>query len=148
MITFISCGKYKQSYECMAKDMYTGAYFKSCLDYALKNSDRVFILSAKYGLLNLTDRIKPYNIRLPHCPKAYIRIWQSRVFKQLASANLSPDEEVLIIAGGEYAKPIREYFNNVREPFKGMPIGKRQHLMLKEETLCKNQSIQHYSSDS
>ena len=135
MISFISCGKYKRSHECMAKDMYTGTYFKSCLNYALKNSDRVFILLAKYGLLNLTDKIKPYNIKLSDCPKAYIKVWQSKVFKQLISASLSPDEEVLIIAGGEYIRPIKEYFNNIKEPFRGMPIGKRQHLMLKEETL-------------
>lgn len=135
MIAFISCGKYKRNYECMAKDMYIGAYFKSCLSYALKNSDKVFILSAKYGLLNLTDKIKPYNIKLSDCPKSYIKVWQSKVFKQLISANLSPDEEVLIIAGGKYVKPIKEYFNNFKEPFAGMPIGKRLHLMSKEETL-------------
>lgn len=63
MNVFISCGKIKAKQPCMAKDMYQGINFQRYLFWArlLADDEHIFILSAKYGLLRLMDKIEPYN---------------------------------------------------------------------------------------
>lgn len=49
----------------MAKDMYVSDLFKKSLEYARRlNPAKIYILSAKYGLLELDDMIEPYEITL------------------------------------------------------------------------------------
>jgi len=62
----ISCGKSKQdtSLPVMAKDLYTGVYFKSMLALACTLSSDVKIVSAGYGLLELNSLVLPYNIKM------------------------------------------------------------------------------------
>lgn len=66
MIVVIPCGAKKLNREAMAKDMYIGSYARMCLRYArsIAPDDRIYILSAKYGLLRLTDIIQPYSLTL------------------------------------------------------------------------------------
>lgn len=64
MIAFISCVKKKQNKSCMAKDLYCSPLFRSAYAYAQKRADKIYILSAKYGLLKETDIIAPYNLTL------------------------------------------------------------------------------------
>ena len=60
MIVFISCVKNKNDYPCAARDMYISDLFKKSLVYAeqLTESTTVYILSAKYGLLELDTKKK------------------------------------------------------------------------------------------
>ncbi len=65
MIVFIGCRKSKLNCKAKAKDMYTGNYFKKTLQFARTfNADKIFVLSAKYGLLELDDVISPYDLTL------------------------------------------------------------------------------------
>lgn len=57
-IVLISCVNQKLPHRAKAKDMYIRTLFKLNLQYAEKlNPDGVYILSAKYGLLNLEQEI-------------------------------------------------------------------------------------------
>ena len=65
MIVFISCVKTKLPYEEMAKNLYCSNYFKTCYRYAqFLNPAHIYILSAKYGLLEPEDVICPYEMTL------------------------------------------------------------------------------------
>lgn len=67
MIVFLSCVKTKQDHRCRADEMYISPLFKLSLRYAQSlNPRKIFILSAKYGLLELNDIIDPYELTLNH----------------------------------------------------------------------------------
>ncbi len=60
-IVLVSCVKTKQDRRCRAGDMYTSALFQKMMAYAQSlKPKRIFILSAKYGLLSPDDMIEPY----------------------------------------------------------------------------------------
>ena len=65
MIVFLSCGKTKAKHTCKACEMYQGDLFKKSFEYAKKlNPRKIYILSAKYKLLELDDIISPYELTL------------------------------------------------------------------------------------
>jgi len=60
-IVLIPCGGIKAAYPTVAACMYQGRLFKLILRYAKRlKPNKIFILSAKYGLLSLNLIIKPY----------------------------------------------------------------------------------------
>jgi hypothetical protein len=60
-IALISCGKSKRREKAPAQQLYTGALFQKSLAYARRiKSDEIYILSAHYGLVELTQEIAPY----------------------------------------------------------------------------------------
>ena len=69
-IVLISCGSKKMNKRTKAKDMYQSPLFKHSLEYALKlNPDKIFILSALYGLLDLETEIEPYDVTISNVSK-------------------------------------------------------------------------------
>jgi hypothetical protein len=62
----IPCGYRKQRAACAASDLYTGSYFRSCLAFALACVEpaQVRILSAKHGLLRLSETVEPYELKM------------------------------------------------------------------------------------
>jgi cytoplasmic iron level regulating protein YaaA (DUF328/UPF0246 family) len=70
-IILISCASTKCQYKTEAQNMYISPLFIKSLKYAKNKlkSDKIFILSAKYGLLDLIDVIEPYNVTLCYVPK-------------------------------------------------------------------------------
>lgn len=66
MNVFLSCVSKKRDYPCFASDMYISDLFKKSLMYATKitESKNIYILSAKYGLLELNQQIEPYELTL------------------------------------------------------------------------------------
>ena len=61
-VVLIACCSKKQNIRCKAKDMYISPLFKYSYKYASQlKPDYIFILSAKYGLINVDDIIEPYN---------------------------------------------------------------------------------------
>jgi hypothetical protein len=83
-IVLIACASQKRSYRTRAKDLYISPLFKKNLVYARRlNPDMIYILSAKYGLLDLETEIDPYNQTLNTMSAGDIRIWADRVLQQL-----------------------------------------------------------------
>lgn len=68
-LVIIPCSSTKADRRSPAAELYTGSYHMACRRAALALSppDRVLILSARYGLLNLTDPrpLEPYDERIP-----------------------------------------------------------------------------------
>ena len=56
------CGSRKLDHRAPAADLYTGSYHRACRKTAdALRPDRLLILSARYGLLDLDDIIEPYD---------------------------------------------------------------------------------------
>ena len=109
-IILISCAsKKKQILEgeiLPAKELYVGALFEKAWSYANKlNPDRIYILSAKYGLISPNKQIGHYNETLLKYPVTKQIKWSENVLLQLKKegCNLEEDEFILL-AGKVYYK--------------------------------------------
>ena len=62
----IPCGSAKLGKAAAASEFYTGSMFQDALRTARKlyTDDRIYVLSAKYGLVKLDQVLKPYNVKL------------------------------------------------------------------------------------
>ncbi|AKB52184.1 hypothetical protein MSBRW_2931 [Methanosarcina barkeri str. Wiesmoor] len=61
-IVLTSCVIKKLLYKAKAKELYISTFFKYNLKYAKSlNPDKIFVLSAKYGLVYLERKIEPYD---------------------------------------------------------------------------------------
>ena len=124
-IVLLSCGKKKRNRRAKAGDMYISPLFTKSLNYAKQKlrPDKVFILSAKHGLLGLGDEIEPYDKKLNDRER---RQWASKVLKQLQShANLDSDH-FTFLAGDKYREFLIPHIKHYSVPMKGLKIGKQQ----------------------
>jgi len=133
-IILISCVSKKLPHK--AKDLYISPLFQLNLRYAQKLSpSKIFILSAKYGLVNLGDKISPYDVTLNSMPATSRRVWAQKVLEQMKeSCDLNRDHFV-ILAGQKYRQYLLSHLNSYSIPMEGLPIGKQlQFLKQKVES--------------
>ncbi|MBT3727094.1 hypothetical protein HOG21_05450 [bacterium] len=97
-IILISCVSKKLNLKSKAKDIYVSSLFKKSLEYAeLQNPDKIFILSAKYGLLKLNKKIEPYNQTLNLMTNYEKKSWSELVLKQLKKeTNIKKDKFIFL----------------------------------------------------
>lgn len=88
-----------------AKDLYQSSLFKYGLRYAESlKPDKIFILSAKHGLLGLEEEIEPYNQTLNKMPDNERKVWAEGVLRQLKQvSDLQKDEFVFLQGTGTEA---------------------------------------------
>jgi cytoplasmic iron level regulating protein YaaA (DUF328/UPF0246 family) len=132
-IVIISCGAKKLTYQAKAKDIYIGPYFKMALGFALATTklDRIFILSAKYGLIRATDVIEPYEMRITSIEAVKL----STVRRQAIELGIASEPNVLVVAGKDYNFIVKSVFpdsKNVVAGAKGMGY---QMQLLKQLTI-------------
>ena len=85
--------------------MYTGELFKKSLAYAKSLHPRqIYILSAKYGLLKLSDMIEPYNKTLNGANVKEQKKWALKVYRQMLDEGINFDEEAIFLCGVNYRK--------------------------------------------
>lgn len=128
MQVFLSCVSEKASSRCKAKDMYISDLFKKSYEYAKSlNPDKIYILSAKYHLLNLNKEIEPYNLTLKDMGVEKRKKWADEVIKEMKDAHIDFDAKTYFFAGEDYIEFLRDYFPNKVEIYKGKPIGEILH---------------------
>ena len=100
---FISCVKTKRSSRCKAKDMYISPLFKKAYQYALKfvSDDKIYILSAKYGLIHSSQMIEPYEKTLNAERDKERRIWAYNVIQQMKEKVIPLDAQIMLLGGGK-----------------------------------------------
>jgi hypothetical protein len=136
-VVIIPCGKAKQPTPQPAGRLYTGAYFRACLRYAqtLAQPDRIFILSALYGLLALTDVVTPYELRMgePGC------VTLAQVRRQAAARGLL-GASVVALGGRNYTDVCRAVWHaGCKCPLAGQGgIGKQMAWMKRDVETRKN----------
>jgi len=138
IIILISCCGPKLKDRSRAKDIYISPRFKYSLQCAKKlRPDMIFILSSKYGLLNMYKEIDPYDETLNNKSIDYIINWSSLVVKELSKVVDLQNDMFIFFAGERYRKYILPYINHYRIPLKGMRIG--QQLKFMKEHLNRGQ---------
>lgn len=124
MIVFLSCGKTKAKKTCKAKDMYQGALFKKSYEYAQTLKPRkIYILSAKYKVLELEDVISPYELTLNKMTKHQQKKWAYDCYLQLKSKGQNFNEEAIFLCGDNYRKYLSQVFKNSKFPLQNLSFG-------------------------
>jgi hypothetical protein len=133
-IVLISCSSKKLPQRTLARDLYIGPLFKKHLQYALKLApDKIFILSAKYGLVELDEEIDTYDLTLNTMSTREMRHWAVGVLHQLSQHADIEHDVFVFLAGAKYRKYLASHMAHVEVPLEGLPIG-RQLQRLNEET--------------
>jgi len=131
-ITLISCVSKKLSQRAKAKDLYVSPLFKKNLQYAnTLNPDAVFILSAKYGLVDIKDEIEPYDVTLNTMTTYQIRKWAEWVINQLRLVTDIENDEFTLLAGNNYRKYILPHLKHYKIPMEGLSIGRQLQWLTK-----------------
>lgn len=134
-IVLISCVSKKLQTQAKVRDLYTSPLFKKNLAYARKlQPDKIFVLSSKYGLLSLDQKIKPYEQTLNNMSAVEIKKWAAKVAMQLKEVTSLKETEFTLLAGEKYRRYLLPYLKYYKIPLKGLSIGK-QLKKLKELTL-------------
>ena len=97
-IALISCVSKKLHCKSKAKDLYVSCLFKYNLKYARSlNPDKILIISAKYGMVDLEREIEPYDKTLNNMTSEEIRKWADCVIDQIKKeADLEEDEFIFL----------------------------------------------------
>lgn len=125
-IVLISCVSKKLSYPAKAIEIYTSTLFKSNLKYAYSfKPDYIFILSAKYGLLDLETVIEPYNKTLNTVSAEENRLWANMVISQLSEQVDLLNDHFIFLAGLQYRKNLLKHLQSYEIPLEGLTFGKQ-----------------------
>lgn len=132
-IYLIGCGKSKMQYACPAKEMYTGTLFQKSYAYAkAMHPDKIFILSAKYGLLDPELKIEPYDKTVKDFSAQQARKWADDVFTALEEKTDILNDEFVLLAGKDYYKYLIGRLNHCTLPLEGKKIGVRLHWLAEQ----------------
>ena len=127
-IALVACVSKKNKRPKVARDLYISDWFKKASAYAEKNSDKWFILSAKYGLVDLNSIIAPYDETLNNMPVSKRRTWSLKVMQDLRP-QVNAGDKIVILAGQKYreflVKPLHSAGCQVEIPMEGLRIGEQ-----------------------
>ena len=118
-LVLLACCKDKRVFSCCAGHMYQGQLFKKSLAFAQTFADKILILSAKHGPIELEQVIEPYNVTLNHGMTKIEKLeYVTKCWKGLA-----PYEgwRFVYLAGEKY----RNGLPHGEAPMEGLPIGKQ-----------------------
>jgi hypothetical protein len=125
-VILISCVSNKLQYRAKAKDLYISPLFKMSLAFAHSlDPAKIFILSAKYGLVDLEQELEPYQQTLNAMSTYEIKNWAEKVKHQMKEKVDFENDEVIFLAGEKYRKYLSPSFRRVSIPLKGLRIGQQ-----------------------
>ncbi len=125
-IVLISCVSKKLNRKSKAQDLYVSPLFQKNLQYAKSlNPDKIFILSAEYGLLDLNKEIEPYNKPLNEMFSDEINGWANSVLNQMKKVSDLDKDEFVFLAGNNYRKFLLPHIKNYKILMLGLGIGKQ-----------------------
>ena len=125
-VVLISCVKKKQNHAAQAKDLYISPLFRLSWEYAqTRNPDKIFILSAKYHLLNPEKVVGPYDQTLKSMDSQGRKEWSTEVLKELGNNTDTKNDKFVLLAGRTYLKYIEDEIVHKEEPLKGLSFGRR-----------------------
>jgi len=125
-IVLLSCVSKKQNHKSKAKDLYLSPLFKKSLRYAeFLNPDRIFVLSAKYGLVELDEEVEPYDKTLNKMSSDEKIDWANMVLGQLDKVVSVGKDTFIFLAGNNYRKFLLPHIKYYEIPMEGLGIGKQ-----------------------
>lgn len=127
-VIVISCGALKGTRAAPAFDMYKSAYFRMNFRWAESVFDRrkIFILSAKYGLIACETIIEPYDLRMGMSGSVRVET----VLEQARALGVG-ECKACFLGGREYETMLRNVFPDVRRPGGSLTMGYQMRLLKK-----------------
>jgi len=130
----ISCTKLKADHRCTAEEMYSPSdLYSKALEYCKNHYDKVMILSAKHGALELSAVIDPYDLTLNNMPSKERKKWAAQVFEQLKGIDAS---QIFFHTGKKYREHLIPLLESQGKqctiPLKGMGIGQQKAWYIKK----------------
>lgn len=127
-LAILGCSSSKQNYPCSAQEMYSKYIFKRIQMGFLKTAyDKVLILSGKYGLIELTTIIEPYELSFTYRKRVstvrnlatpeYKKEWGVKVTNQLESY-LEDYSQIDFHISNAYYEPIKTYCDSYSHIYK------------------------------
>jgi cytoplasmic iron level regulating protein YaaA (DUF328/UPF0246 family) len=131
-IALIACVSKKLDYKSKAKELYISPLFQKNMAYSKKiGVDKVYILSAKYGLLNLDDKVEPYDLTLNKMKTKEKKEWSLRILKELKRLEDFDSTTFVFLAGENYRKYLIEEILYYEIPMRGLKIGEQLQFLKK-----------------
>ncbi|MBX3677423.1 MAG: hypothetical protein KF853_10405 [Rhodocyclaceae bacterium] len=125
-IILISCAAKKLQHKAKARDLYVSPLFQRQMSYARKLSpDAIFILSAKYGLVDPDEEIEPYDQTLKDMGTSEQRAWAERVLAQLGEKSSLLSDHFIVLAGDVYRRFLTPALGNWKAPLERLTIGRQ-----------------------
>lgn len=123
-IVLISCAKTKLPCRAKAKDLYISPLFKLGYQYAQSiNADAIYILSAKYGLIDCEKEIDTYDLTLNTMKTTETEVWARTVLRQLSQVCNLEEDYFVLLAGAKYRRFLAPSIRSYEVPLKGLKLG-------------------------
>jgi len=127
-VAFVSCVKTKSAAPELAEHFYISPWFRMAKEYALRNSDHWFILSASGGLIRPDRPMKPYDLTLNGLGVKLRFTWADMVIGQIKELDLRSSRAV-VLAGKNYREflmpELMSRFDEVDVPMEGLMMGQQ-----------------------
>ncbi len=125
-VALISCTPQQLPTPHPAEELYTSALFKKSLAYARTlRPDKIFILSAEYGLLPLREVVAPYSKTLGKMRINERRAWGYDVLCALREECDLEQDHFVILAGATYRNYLTPYMQSYEVPMERLQIGRQ-----------------------
>lgn len=122
-LVVIPCGGAKLDHAAPAAELYTGGYFRACLAYGRAYGERVLILSALHGLIELDRVVEPYELRMGE-PGA-VDHERATLYGQALGLGVAELVDVALIGGRRYVNAARSVWPGAVAPLDALPSGHR-----------------------
>ncbi|OIQ10643.1 hypothetical protein MTCOM_05780 [Moorella thermoacetica] len=123
-IALISCTSRKKAYKCPARQLYwESPRFRLAYAFAKLVANKIFILSAKHGLVPEDRVIEPYNETLIGKSARERREWGDMVLSQLSKVSDVDHDDFIVLAGEVYHENLLPHLSHFWLPLKGKRQG-------------------------
>ena len=127
-IALVSCVSKKRTHSSKASALYISDLFLKSSEYARRNSNKWYILSAKYGLVSPDAVIAPYDETLNRMKAIERRTCAEKVRDDFRKV-VSPGDTVIFLAGMKYrenlTEPVARFGCQLEIQLEGMRIGEQ-----------------------
>ena len=109
-----------------ARELCTSTWFRLARGYAESQACPWLLLSAKYGLVNPTEVISPYQLDVTNMGVRQRLSWAERIGDE-ARRKLPYSEQITLVAGSKYCECLLPYLSELAEhvymPLAGLSVG-------------------------
>jgi hypothetical protein len=107
-VGLLSCTRRKKAHMCEAGELYSESdNFRWYHDYARRNYDLYFIISARHGLVTADQILNPYDRNLADFTDEEKRAWARFIAANLRLEGVSTEDQIMLHADPLYTEYIR-----------------------------------------
>ncbi|TDB90897.1 hypothetical protein E1264_03460 [Actinomadura sp. KC216] len=116
LVVVVGCSRAKRDRPADAGELYTGSFHKLCMETARSlRPDRLFVLSARYGLVGPGHPMRPYDTRIGDPDQ----VKPARLVRQAKMMGCWQSDLTIVLAGREYVELARKVWPDAVAPLEG-----------------------------